>query len=270
MTVLLICVLRWDWSQNAGWSDRDLRALRDLRSCGCTRHTAEALLARCQRHFERARRLYLSERDKEATGGATAGGGAGEAGDGRGVYPGQSIVTCFYTQENMPPTWWSGQILEQHKTRGDLWRALYTNGDQNWVQIPDAFGCACIEEHGKWKSEHFELGDRIMDVDGGQSAQAFKEAVARAGGSSSSTAHISIVNVEAMARRRPSAPGVRVDVSVDASDKDAADDIAARLTADDINSELKRARLPAAAILEAATVVENTTVVRSNWSCLCP
>ena len=88
--------------------------------------------------------------------------------------------------------------------------------------------------------------------------QAFKEALARAAGPSTRTDHISIVKVEAIniARRRLLAPGIRVDVSVSAADRSAADAIAARLTEEDINIELERAGLPAAALLEAAAVEE--------------
>jgi hypothetical protein len=96
--------------------------------------------------------------------------------------------------------------------------------------------------------------------------QAFKEALARAAGPNTRTDHISIVKVETINidRRRLLAPGIRVDVSVDAADKSAADAIAARLTEEDINSELERAGLPAATLLEAATVVEKTTLLRNT------
>jgi hypothetical protein len=70
--------------------------------------------------------------------------------------------------------------------------------------------------------------------------------------------HVFIDTVEAMstAARRLLAQGIRVTVSVKAPDKDAAAAIAASLTEVGINTELERAGLPPATVLEAAAVEE--------------
>lgn len=186
MTMLLIFVLLWDWPQSDGWCDRDLRALLDLQSCGCTRTEAETFLLRCQRHFGQARIAYLDEmmvvcphncdskycRQKSCTRKRAQYGqesGAGGAGDVNGMYPGESIET-FFSELDGTATWWSGKILRKHKTRDDLWLVRYVNGDKNWVKRPDPFGCVRSEPQGEWDSD-YELGDRIMEVYGGCSAR---------------------------------------------------------------------------------------------------
>ena len=71
----------------------------------------------------------------------------------------------------------------------------------------------------------------------------FKEAIARAAGAS--PADVAIDNIEALSsdRRRLLASGVRLDVSVKAKDKAAADAMGAGLTAGNINSQLSKVSL---------------------------
>ena len=68
----------------------------------------------------------------------------------------------------------------------------------------------------------------------------FKAAIARAAGAS--PADVAIDNIEALSsdRRRLLASGVRLDVSVKAKDKAAADAMGAGLTAGNINAELSK------------------------------
>ena len=69
----------------------------------------------------------------------------------------------------------------------------------------------------------------------------FKEAIARAAGAS--PAGVAIDNIEALAsvrRRLLASSGVRIDVSVKAKDKAAADAMGAGLTAGNINAELSK------------------------------
>jgi len=90
--------------------------------------------------------------------------------------------------------------------------------------------------------------------------QAFKEAIAKTAGQGVRADHVLIGTIEEMstAARRLLAQGIRVAVSVNAPDKDAAAAIVASLTEAGINTELKNVGLPPATVLEAAAVLEAT------------
>ena len=90
--------------------------------------------------------------------------------------------------------------------------------------------------------------------------QAFKEAIAKTAGQGVRADHVLIDTIEEMstAARRLLAQGIHVAVSVNAPGKDAAASIAASLTAAAINTELEKAGLPPATVLETATVLEAT------------
>lgn len=60
-------------------------------------------------------------------------------------------------------------------------------------------------------------------------------------------------------RRRLLASSIRVDTSVNAADKAAADAMSGKLTADNINAELETAGLPAAQVLVKPTVSATVT-----------
>ena len=86
--------------------------------------------------------------------------------------------------------------------------------------------------------------------------QAFKEALAKAAGQGVRADHVFIDTIEEMvtAARRLLAQGIRIAVSVKATDKDAASAIATSLTEAGINTELEKAGLPPVTLLEAAAV----------------
>ena len=88
--------------------------------------------------------------------------------------------------------------------------------------------------------------------------QAFKEAIAKTAGQGVRADHVLIDTIEEMstAARRLLAQGIRVAVSVNAPDKDAASAIATSLTEAGINTELEKAGLPPVTLLEAAAVEE--------------
>ena len=88
----------------------------------------------------------------------------------------------------------------------------------------------------------------------------FTEAIAKSAGAS--PADVSIDQVEAISSesRRLLASGVRIDVSVKAKDKVAADAMVAGLTVDNINAELSKAGLPRAEVL----VKPSTTAVSTG------
>ena len=92
--------------------------------------------------------------------------------------------------------------------------------------------------------------------------QSFKEALAKAAGEGVRADHVLIDTIEEItAARRLLAQGIRVAASVNAPDKDAAAAIAASLTEAGINTELEKAGLPPAILLEAATLLEPAAVV---------
>ena len=92
----------------------------------------------------------------------------------------------------------------------------------------------------------------------GEKQQAFKEALAKTAGQGVRADQVFIDSIEEIstAARRLLAQGIRVTVSVKATDQDAAAAIASRLTEEDINTELEEAGLPPATVLEAAAVQE--------------
>jgi len=100
----------------------------------------------------------------------------------------------------------------------------------------------------------------VTEFDAGKQA-IFRVAIAAAAGVSN--ADVTIVKVESISgaqraggittpRRRLLAAGIRVDLSIKAADKNAADAVGAKLTVASINVKLQQAGLPAATILEAA------------------
>ena len=92
--------------------------------------------------------------------------------------------------------------------------------------------------------------------------QAFKEAIAQTAGQAVRADHVIIDAIEEMttAARRLLNRGIRIEVSVNAVDKSAADAIAVKLTEEGINNKLEEAGLPPATLLEAAAVARTTNV----------
>ena len=106
------------------------------------------------------------------------------------------------------------------------------------------------------------------DFDDAKQAK-FKESIARAAGVS--PADVTIDNVETLsaARRRLLVSSIRIDVSVKAKDKAAADAMGAELTAGNINVELSKAGLPQAEVLikpSTTTVSADSVVTVSDGS----
>ena len=80
---------------------------------------------------------------------------------------------------------------------------------------------------------------------------AFKSSLAQAAGVSSES--VVIHKIESIgSRRHLLAEAIRVETGIMAADQGAAEAIAGKLTVDSINSELSKAGLPAATVLEAA------------------
>ena len=92
----------------------------------------------------------------------------------------------------------------------------------------------------------------------GEKQQAFKEALAKTAGQGVRADQVFIDSIEEIstAARRLLAQGIRVTVSVKATDQEAAAAIAASLTDEGINTELAKAGLPPVTVLEPASVEE--------------
>merc|ERR1719409_110651 len=85
---------------------------------------------------------------------------------------------------------------------------------------------------------------------------ALKRSVARAAMVSSEDVSIANIEVNSPGIRRLLSESIRAEIHVKAADKAMADEIAGRLTALRINSELAKEGLPAVVVTEAASVQE--------------
>ena len=65
---------------------------------------------------------------------------------------------------------------------------------------------------------------------------------------------VTLVRIEIISTRRLLSESIRVEISVKAKDRSSANDIASKLTALRINSELTKTGLPAVSIIEPASI----------------
>ena len=95
---------------------------------------------------------------------------------------------------------------------------------------------------------------------------AFKAAVAEVAGVSTEDVALAEIAVHSPAKRRLLTEGIRVEVHVVAASKAAAEEIAQRLTAWKLNRELAKVGLPAASVIEPASVHQVSSTRGPNSS----